>query len=201
MAETTETMERQQPHSKEGGSNEKEQALEFALLRDFRNGKREAFTQLYLRYRQRVFAYCLRMLGSSEEAEDMFQEVFIRVWQRAYQFTEEKSLSGWIFTIAHNLCLNRIRDRKELDHLDDHSYLAAPHEFGLGEDWGARIQWALEQVAAENREPFVLFEYQGLTYQEISDVMRLTVAAVKSRIYRAREEMRRLLEPYYRDDQ
>ena len=185
----------------EGTSNEKEQALEFALLRDFRNGKREAFTQLYLRYRQRVFAYCLRMLGSSEEAEDMFQEVFIRVWQRAHQFTEEKNLSGWIFTIAHNLCLNRIRDRKELDRLDDYSNLAMPTTFDLGEDWGARIQWALEQIAAENKEPFVLFEYQGLSYQEISEVMKLTVAAVKSRIYRAREEMRRLLEPYYRGEE
>jgi RNA polymerase sigma-70 factor (ECF subfamily) len=195
MAEVTQTMERRA----KGGTNESDQAYEIALLREFREGKREAFTQLYLRYRQRVFAYCLRMLGSSAEAEDMFQEVFIRVWQRAYQFTEEKSLSGWIFTIAHNLCLNRIRDRKELDRLDDHTNLAVDH-VELGEDWAARIQAALEQVPPENREPFVLFEYQGLSYQEIADVMKLTIAAVKSRIYRAREEMRRILEPYYRDD-
>ncbi len=195
MAQTADTMERRPKH----GTSDADQALEIALLREFRAGKREAFTQLYLRYRQRVFAYCLRMLGSSVEAEDMFQEVFIRVWQRAYQFTEEKSLSGWIFTIAHNLCLNRIRDRKEMDRLDDHTYLAVDH-VELGEDWGARIQAALEQVPPENREPFVLFEYQGLSYQEIADVMKLTIAAVKSRIYRAREEMRRILEPYYRDE-
>lgn len=194
MAQTADTVERRV----RGGSNEADQALDIALLREFREGKREAFTQLYLRYRQRVFAYCLRMLGSNEEAEDMFQEVFIRVWQRAYQFTEEKSLSGWIFTIAHNLCLNRIRDRKVLDRLDDYTNLAIEH-IELGEDWAARIQAALEAVPPENREPFVLFEYQGLSYLEIAEVMKLSVPAVKSRIYRAREELRRILEPYYRE--
>ncbi|MBS1904489.1 MAG: RNA polymerase sigma factor [Bacteroidetes bacterium] len=195
MPEATQTMERRI----RGGSNDADQAFEIALLREFREGKREAFTQLYLRYRQRVFAYCLRMLGSSVEAEDMFQEVFIRVWQRSYQFTEEKSVSGWIFTIAHNLCLNRIRDRKVLDRLDDHTNLTVEH-VELGENWGERIQLALEQVPPENREPFVLFEYQGLSYQEIANVMKLSVAAIKSRIYRAREELRRILEPYYRDE-
>jgi RNA polymerase sigma-70 factor (family 1) len=181
------------------GSRDEDQTLELRLLREFKEGKREAFTQLYLRYRQRVYAYCLRMLGSSEEAEDLFQEVFIRVWQRAYQFTEERSLSGWIFTIAHNLCLNRIRDRKEHDSIDNYSDLAiANHE--IGEDWAERIQAALDSVPPENREPFILFEYQGMTYQEIADTMKLTIAAVKSRIYRTREQLRRVLEPYYKED-
>ncbi len=194
MAELLETVEK-----RKAGSNEQDQALELQLLREFKEGKREAFTQLYLRYRQRVYAYCLRMLGNADEAEDLFQEVFIRVWQRAYQFTEERSLSGWIFTIAHNLCLNRIRDRKEHSSIDDYSDLAAETP-AFGEDWAERIQSALEQVPPENREPFVLFEYQGLTYQEIAEVMKLTIAAVKSRIYRAREELRKILEPYYREE-
>src|SRR5579871_2655206 len=107
-----------------GGPGEQDQSLEIALLREFQRGNREAFTQLYLRYRQRVYAYCLRMLGNPEEAEDMFQEVFIRIWQRAHQFAEDKSLSGWIFTIAHNLCLNRIRDRKDFERIEDHTDIA-----------------------------------------------------------------------------
>ena len=163
------------------------------------SGKREAFTELYLRFRQRVFSYCLRMLGSTAEAEDMYQEVFIRVYQRASQFAEDKSLAGWIFTIAHNLCLNRIRDRKTFDNIDDLNYLAAP-QTEPGEDWQARIQAALNEVPAENREPFLLFEYQGLSYAEIAEVMKLTVPAVKSRIYRSREQLRELLEPYYREE-
>ena len=178
---------------------DRERAYEIELFRAFMAGKREAFTELYLRFRQRVFSYCLRMLGSSAEAEDMYQEVFIRVYQRAHQFAEDKSLAGWIFTIAHNLCLNRIRDRRTFDNIDDLRFLAAPTpEFG--DDWGARIQQALEQVPPENREPFLLFEYQGLSYNEISEVMKLTVPAVKSRIYRTREQLRTLLEPYYKEE-
>ena len=129
----------------------------------------------------------------------MYQEVFIRVYQRAHQFAEDKSLAGWIFTIAHNLCLNRIRDRKTFDNIDDMRYLASPQP-EIGEDWGARIQTALEKLPPENREPFLLFEYQGLSYQEIADVMKLTVPAVKSRIYRSREQLRIILEPYYKEE-
>ncbi|MEI8135137.1 MAG: RNA polymerase sigma factor [bacterium] len=178
---------------------DRERAYEIELFRAFMSGKREAFTELYLRFRQRVFSYCLRMLGSSAEAEDLYQEVFIRVYQRAHQFAEDKSLAGWIFTIAHNLCLNRIRDRKTFDNIDDIRYLAAPN-IEVGDDWANRIQAALEQVPPENREPFLLFEYQGLSYQEIASVMKLTVPAVKSRIYRSREQLRTILEPYYKED-
>ena len=177
---------------------EKERAYEIELFRAFKSGKREAFTELYLRFRQRVFSYCLRMLGNSAEAEDMYQEVFIRVYQRAHQFAEDKSLAGWIFTIAHNLCLNRIRDRKTFDNIEELRYIAAP-SVEFGDDWSQRIQAALEEVPPENREPFLLFEYQGLSYQEIADVMKLTIPAIKSRIYRSREQLRTILEPYYRE--
>jgi RNA polymerase sigma-70 factor (ECF subfamily) len=177
---------------------DRERAYEIELFRAFMAGKREAFTELYLRFRQRVYSYCLRMLGSGAEAEDMYQEVFIRVYQRAHQFAEDKSLAGWIFTIAHNLCLNRIRDRRTFENIDDLRYIAAPN-IEVGDDWATRIQSALEQVPPENREPFLLFEYQGLSYIEIAEVMKLTVPAVKSRIYRSREQLRLILEPYYKE--
>jgi RNA polymerase sigma-70 factor (ECF subfamily) len=139
------------------------------------------------------------MLGNAQEAEDMYQEVFIRVYERRHQFAEDKSLSGWIFTIAHNLCLNRIRDRRPTESLDG-VYGLAGETPEFGEDWGSRIQWALDQVPTENKEPFLLFEYQGLTYQEIAETLGLTIPAVKSRIYRTREQLRTLLEPYYREE-
>src|SRR5439155_17072188 len=102
----------------------RDRAYEIELFRAFTSGKREAFTELYLRFRQRVFSYCLRMLGSGAEAEDLYQEVFIRVYQRAHQFAEDKSLAGWIFTIAHNLFLNRIRVRITFRTIDELPYSA-----------------------------------------------------------------------------
>jgi RNA polymerase sigma-70 factor (ECF subfamily) len=195
MAYLAETMDRKMRESED---RERERVQEIALFRAFISGNRQAFTELYLRFRQRVFSYCLRMLGSAEEAEDLYQEVFIRVYERSHQFAEDKSLSGWIFTIAHNLCLNRIRDRKPTEGLD-HVYTLAAPEQDFGEDWQARIQWALDQVPTENREAFLLFEYQGLSYIEIANVLHLTIPAIKSRIYRTREQLRVLLEPYYKE--
>jgi RNA polymerase sigma-70 factor (ECF subfamily) len=180
-------------------SREKENAEDLALFREFVAGSREAYTKLYLKYRQRVFAYCLRVVCDSSEAEDIFQEVFVRVYERASQFEEERSLGGWIFTIAHNLCLNRIRDRKPQEEIEHLQTLSAPEE-EYADNWQARIQWALEQLPLAYREAFVLREYEGLSYQEIAEILHATMPALKSRIYRSKAKLRELLDPYYHDE-
>jgi len=179
---------------------ERENAEDLKLFRAFAEGSREAYTELYLKYRQRVYAYCLRVVCDSDEAQDLFQEVFIRVYERSALFGEERSFGGWLFTIAHNLCLNRLRDRKPQDPIEDAGLLTMPSE-DLGDNWQARIQWALEQLPVEYREAFVLREYEGLTYVEIAEVLNSTLPAIKSRIYRSKEKLRELLEPYYHDDE
>lgn len=177
---------------------ERENAEDLELFRKFTAGSREAYTQLYLKYRSRVYAYCLRVLCDEDEAQDLFQEVFVRVYERSHLFEEQRSLGGWIFTIAHNLCLNKIRDRKPNDGLDNVTLLVTPSE-DYGDNWKDRIQWALEQIPVDYREAFVLREYEGLSYQEIADILKTSLSAVKSRIYRSKEKLRELLEPYYHD--
>jgi RNA polymerase sigma-70 factor (ECF subfamily) len=179
-------------------ARDKENQEDLILFRAFVAGSREAYTELYLKYRQRVYAYCLRVVCSDADAQDLFQEVFVRVYERSNQFSEERSLGGWIFTIAHNLCLNRLRDRKPQEPIEDAGLVAEPIE-DLGDNWQARIQWALEQIPIEYREAFVLREYEGMTYQEIAVILKTTLPAVKSRIYRSKEKLRELLEPYYHD--
>jgi RNA polymerase sigma-70 factor, ECF subfamily len=177
---------------------DRENAEDLKLFREFTAGSRDAYTQLYLKYRQRVYAYCLRVLCDEDEAKDLFQEVFVRVYERSHQFQEERSLGGWIFTIAHNLCLNKIRDRKPNEGLDDLQMYTSPAD-DYGDSWKERIAWALEQIPVDYREAFVLREYEGLSYQEIAEILKTTLPAVKSRIYRSKERLRVLLEPYYRD--
>lgn len=177
----------------------RENAEDLILFQAFLAGKKEGYTQLYLKYRQRVYAYCLRMLCDDDEAQDLFQEVFVRVYERAAQFEEARSVSGWIFTIAHNLCLNKIRDRKPSDSIDNVELSYNPSD-SIGDNWTARIQWAINQIPVDQREAFVLREYEGLSYQEIADILHTTLPAIKSRIYRAKEGLRQLLEPYYYDD-
>ncbi|MEO6938594.1 MAG: RNA polymerase sigma factor [Candidatus Kapaibacterium sp.] len=177
---------------------DRENQEDLVLFRAFTAGDRNAYTQLYLKYRQRVYSYCVRVLCNDEEAQDLFQEVFIRVYERAAQFEEERSLGGWIFTIAHNLCLNKIRDKKPQQPLEELTLLVMPSD-DFGENWKDRIEWALEQIPIEYREAFILREYEGLTYVEIAEILHTTLPAVKSRIYRSKEKLRELLEPYYHD--
>jgi RNA polymerase sigma-70 factor (ECF subfamily) len=178
---------------------ERENAIDLELFKAFRNGSREAYTQLYLKYRQRVYAYCLRVLCDDQEAQDLFQEVFVRVYERSHQFEEQRSLGGWIFTIAHNLCLNKIRDRKPNTLLEDVTLSTTPAD-DYGDNWSDRIHWALEQIPVDYREAFILREYEGLSYVEIAEVLKTTLPAVKSRIYRSKERLRELLEPYYNEE-
>jgi RNA polymerase sigma-70 factor, ECF subfamily len=198
----------------------RENAEDIALFREFITGMRsttaqgkrqarEAYTKIYLRYRDRVYAYCLRMLSSEDDAQDLYQEVFMRVLTRAASFEEEKSLGGWIFTIAHNLCLNKLRDRKPQDNLDDlaesgqqryHAPLVVQPQQDLGENWRERIEWAMSQLPPDQREALILREYQGMSHQEIVDVLHTSIPAVKSRIYRAKERLRELLAPYYNEN-
>ena len=198
-----------------GASRDVENAEDLALFREFLAGMadtrgegrrlaREAYTKIYLRYRDRVYAYSLRMLSNQEEAQDLYQEVFLRVLTRAKTFEEEKSLGGWIFTIAHNLCLNKLRDRKPQDSINNllpgsqDPLVVLPAE-DLGESWHERIEWAMSQLPAEQREALVLREYEGLSHQEITEVLKASIPAIKSRIYRAKENLRQLLGPYYKE--
>ncbi len=187
---------------------ERENAEDLAIFRDFLGGlavgpagartSREAFTKIYLRYRERVYGYALRVLANEEDAEDLFQEVFYRVYTRAQTFEQEKSLGGWIFTIAHNLCMNKVRDRKPQETIEDLTLSVEPND-DFGEDWKTVIAQAMAQLPLEYREALVLREYEGLSYAEITEVLQTSVPAVKSRIYRAKERLRDLLAPYYQD--
>jgi RNA polymerase sigma-70 factor (ECF subfamily) len=210
--ETLEIGHRARPTA--GKDRDRENAEDMAIFREFLAGlllaknedtmrraegnhvAREAFTKLYLRYRERVYAYALRVLSNPEDAEDLFQEVFFRVYARATSFEEERSLGGWIFTIAHNLCMNKIRDRKPQDSLEGVSLYVEPAP-DLGEDMQAVIAHAMSLLPIEYREVIILREYEGMSYTEITEILHTTIPSIKSRLYRAKGKLRELLAPYY----
>ena len=199
-----------------GKDRERENAEDLAIFREFLAGlllansqdtarralgnhqAREAFTKIYLRYRERVYAYALRVFSNPEDAEDLFQEVFFRVYARAKTFQEERSFGGWVFTIAHNLCMNKIRDRKPLDSIEDTTLFVEPAA-DLGEDWQALIAHAMSLLPVEYREVIILHEYEGLSYAEITEILHTTIPSIKSRIYRAKGKLREILAPYYKE--
>jgi RNA polymerase sigma-70 factor (ECF subfamily) len=169
------------------------------LMGEFKGGEERAFVELYNRYNRRVYAYCIRMLNSKERAEDLFQEVFIRVSRKRHRF-EAGSFSAWLFAIARNLCLNALRDNVshvDLDEVQDS--LQTPADEAEYDSSLEILRHAIEQLPPDLREPLVLRVYNGLSYQEIADMTQTKLATVKVRIFRAKQRLHETLSPYFLD--
>ena len=166
----------------------------------------EAFAELYARYQGKIYHFLRRYLGNSHEAEDLTVEVFHRVWRHARRYRAQGHFSAWIFRIARNLALQHLRRRRprvSLDHAAD-AEKDAPVEWL--EDPEARpdrrlraerireaVEQALAELPTEQREALLLVVQDGLSYQEVSTLLGISVSALKARIHRAREKLRRKL--------
>jgi len=170
-----------------------------------------AFTALVKAYERRVFALVLRMIGNPAEAEDLAQEVFVQVFKAIGSFRRESKLSTWIYRIAINLCKNRskylrVRHTSEQDPLDaqperapsegsrPHSDIARPDEMASGKQVERIVQHAITQLEPSFRECLILRDVEDLSYEEIGEITGLPAGTVKSRIHRARAQLRDMVE-------
>lgn len=168
------------------------------LMSRFQGGEERAFAALYDRYQNRLYGYCVKMLKDRALAEDIFQEVFIRVARKNKQFTGG-NFGGWLFAIARNQCLNAIRDRHEHTSLEDVDRTLVAPETDLYNETGEILRTAVEELAEEYREVLILRVYSGFSYKEIADITGLKLATVKVRIHRAKLKLHEVLEPYFAD--
>jgi RNA polymerase sigma-70 factor (ECF subfamily) len=146
--------------------------------------------RLYLAYQPQVLRYLTRTLGQRETAEDLTQETFLRA-TRTHVPGEEPHQRAWIFRIARNLALNHLRDTsRHLALLPD----APPVDTTGGHDTALIVNDALGQLSALDRDVFVLRESAGLSYDEIAATCEITSDAVRSRLQRARQSLRVMLQ-------
>jgi RNA polymerase sigma-70 factor (ECF subfamily) len=163
----------------------------------FLEGNDEAFRALYDAFERPLYLYIVRFLGSKSDAEDIFQDV----WSRMYRLrSEEKTVikfSGLLFTVARNLSLNAIRDRKLLPNIsfDDvpDADLAARGEGIESADLRDMLERALIRLPAAQREVFILREYFGYSYDEVADIIGVPMVTAKTRAWRARERLRKMI--------
>ncbi len=163
------------------------------LLTKVRDGNEEAFGELYAKYKHSIYLFCMRMIGDTMTAEDIFQDVFIRCYENIRSGTEITFIKSYLFTSARNRCLNVIRSQKKLFELEDAEDIVR-HEQFEEYDVAENIQGALESIPPLNREAFLLCEYEGYTYQEAAQLTDVPVSTVRKRIFRARQRLRKLLE-------
>ena len=140
-----------------------------------------AFGELYARYSSRVYAYCRRFLGNREEAEDVFQETFIR-------------FPGFLLKIARNLCVTIKKNVVHNVTIEDYMAVNSDNSVDKNEMLDL-IKYAMELLPDNYREFFVLREYNGLSYKEIADLTGESMTSVKGKIHRAKQKIREILAP------
>ncbi len=171
-----------------------------SLVEEFQQGDEFAFVSIYNRYKTPVYAFCVKMLGDREQARDVMQETFLRVYENRDRLSSISSLKAWIFTIARNQCLNQIRKaRWQVPLENEREPVAARSETPISRleksERIALVTRYLDELKTEYREVIILREYQNMSYEEIAAVTRSTLSAVKSRLFKARRKLASLIEP------
>lgn len=170
------------------------------LLERCRRGDELAWEELVRRHQARVYGIALGYTGSGEEARDVAQEVFIRVWKRLDSCPSPELFQPWLVRIARNACVDHLRRRKARPPArdvpaDELRTLAAtgpdPEEHAAVESRRALVYRALQKLSEINREMILLKDVQGLALEEIAQMLNVPLGTVKSRTNRARLELAR----------
>ncbi len=176
------------------------------LVQQCLQGEGAAWEELVHRHTRRVYNLCYRFTGNAHEAEDMTQEVFLKVYRTLGSY---RALHGgfttWLTSVSRNLLIDhyrRTRKDRVTSSLDDqdspaeqlHSAARTPDELALAGEISVKVQRGLEKLSPDLREAVILRDLQGLEYREIQDVLGVPEGTVKSRINRGRIELARLLE-------
>ncbi|HEV2319973.1 MAG TPA: sigma-70 family RNA polymerase sigma factor [Verrucomicrobiae bacterium] len=183
-----------------------------ALMLRVKRGDRAAFAELVEKYKQRLMNFIYHRLRDETEAEDLAQNVFLQVYKSRGRYKQTAKFSTWLFTIAHNLCLNELRRRSrhpaeslEETHteneeqpprqLEDKSQSPAPDNVLHGE-LAQKIKEALDELPENQRSAILLCREEDLSYEQIAKVLRCSLSATKSLIHRGRETLKEKLKPY-----
>jgi len=173
------------------------EAKELLWLEQTRRGDQAAFSRLVEAYQRPVFNLAYRMLGNASEAEEAAQETFVRMYTKLHTFQSDRKLASWVLSIASHYCIDRLRRRRiTWLSLDDDpiaavlsSHQPSPEESALRREACAEVQDCIAALEPGYRAPLILRYWQGLSYEEIAEVMGISVSAVKSRLHRARSQI------------
>ncbi len=188
-----------------------------SLAQSVDEDRKLTFDQIVAKYHPKVYNFILRLVGNHDDAEDLTLETFTNAFKAWDRFRGEARVSTWLHQIAYNNCKNRFKQKdrqreREPYSLDDTigtdsggelgreiaDWRDAPERLLMDKELSVQIQKAVDALAPEYKSVLVLAQMEGLSYEEVAQVTGLTVPAVKTRLHRARNMMRRRLEPYYR---
>ena len=181
------------------------------VVTSFLAGEERAFQELVERYQTRLLNFIYRTIGDREKAEDLVQEVFIRVYRHLHRFDRSKKFSTWAYTIASNLAKNELRNRSRNplvlfqtikgDWDDDRPLefedtTARPDDLYRKRHLKELVAETVAKLPEHHRQVFVLRELEGKSYEEIAEITDCNLGTVKSRLNRARNAFAEIIEPW-----
>lgn len=185
-----------------------ERTTDEALLNKAGEGDQAAFLELYDRYREPIFRFAYRLLGSVEIAEDVTHDCFLSLIRKPENYRPERaSLKTYLYAAARNLAMKHFRSQGRETGLDEvteepkESSRRGPLRRLLDEELATLVREAVFSLPPLQREALILFEYEGLSLNEVAEIAGTDAGAIKARLYRARESMRRMLRPYLDSNQ
>jgi RNA polymerase sigma-70 factor (ECF subfamily) len=177
------------------------------LISSFKSGDKSVFEQIILNHQGRIYNLCLYMLGNRQDAEDAAQDTFIKAYKSLSKFKPYAFLYTWLYRIAVNTCIDYKRrpyfeslfrrpDTGEEMIIEHPSDLPSPERSYESKQIRGAIKKALKKLSPKLRAVIVLKEMEGLSYEEIADTLDVSIGTVKSRISRARGELKTLLKNF-----
>lgn len=182
---------------------------EVILIQRLKRGDERAFEQIFHRYQEQVYNVAYRMVGNRETAEDMTQEVFLRVFQKIRGFKGKSAFSTWLYRLTVNLCVDHIRKQRahpveSLEELVGNSEMDVDAAFLVDEmtpedelvlkERRAAVQRIINSLPDKLRAVIILREIEGLSYKELAEALSCSMGRVKSLLHEARIELKRRIE-------
>ena len=188
-------------------------ASDEVLIERFKAGDRNSFRELVEKYQSRVYSIALAMVGDRNDADDLSQEIFLKVYRFLHKFRGRSKFFTWLYRITVNTCINSRNGRckkretislsQPLDEEGNNLYTYVPQESFKSaletlknEELGVKINSAINSLPDELKDVFILREIEDLSYRELATIFQCPEGTIKSRLFRARDQLKEKLEPY-----
>jgi RNA polymerase sigma-70 factor (ECF subfamily) len=196
------------------GSGTETREADLELVRRCQKGDAKAFEMLLGRYRRKVYGLAMGMVGNRDDALDVVQDAFVRVFRHIHSFQGDSSFYTWLYRITMNLCIDHVRrsarfraapyeDRLAHDSVDQGDFPVLPARHDVNPGKAARrhevmdhLADALAELPPHHRAVIVMREFEGLSYEEMAQVMQVPKGTIMSRLFHARHKLQRALAPY-----
>lgn len=190
------------------------EVTDVTLVKRFKKGSLEAFEEIIKRYESKVFQLAMRLTRNHEDSEEVMQDVFSTIYKKIDGFQGKSAFSSWLYRIVVNAAFMKLRKRKQNHSISiedlspsvkqmclerDESYMERSDMLTSSKEMRDVVQLAINRLPKQYRSVFVLRDVDGLSNQEVSEILQLSIPAVKSRLHRSRLMLRKKLQRYYDD--